>query len=84
MKAAQDCGLIPSKYFFIGDEAFNNGPQFLVPYSGSGISSEKDSFNYHLSALRQCIERAFDVLTKRWGIFGDRELVRTSDGLWYA
>lgn len=45
LKAVQDNGLIPYKYFFVDDEAFNNGPQFLVPYSGSGIGSEKDSFN---------------------------------------
>lgn len=29
----------------------------------------KDSFNYHLSAMRQVIERAFGLLTQRWGIF---------------
>jgi hypothetical protein len=29
LKSTQDSGLLPSKYFFIGDEAFNNGPQFL-------------------------------------------------------
>jgi hypothetical protein len=69
LKATLDEGLLPSKYFFIGDEAFNNCPQFLVPYSGQGIGSEKDAFNYHLSSMRQCIERAFGVLTKRWGVF---------------
>jgi hypothetical protein len=29
----------------------------------------KDSFNYHLSVRRKVIERAFGILTKRWGIF---------------
>lgn len=60
MKQVVDNGLLPAKYFFIGDEAFSNTPQLLVPYSGTGIGTAKDSFNYHLSSI---------VLTKRWGIF---------------
>lgn len=82
LKAVQDNGLIPSKYFFIGDEAFNNGPQFLVPYSGSGIGSEKDSFNYHLSSMRQCINVHLEYLPNDGGYFGDPSPARTDDGLW--
>ena len=33
------------------------------------IGQDKDSFNYHLSVRRQVIERAFGILTRRWGIF---------------
>lgn len=61
--------LLPKKYFFIGDEAFINEDQFLTPYGGRGIGIPKDSFNYHLSVRRQTIERAFGILTKRWGVF---------------
>ena len=45
------------------NEAFINTNQFLV------LDPWKDSFNYHLSSMRQCIERAFGILTKQWGIF---------------
>jgi hypothetical protein len=60
---------LPPQYFFIGDEAFVCENQLLVPWPGRGIGSNKDSFNYHLSARRQVIERAFGMLTRRWGIF---------------
>ena len=69
LKTLLDDGLLPPQYYFIGDEAFTNTAQFLSPHGGTGIGDWKDSFNYHLSAMRQCIERAFGILTKRWGIF---------------
>mmetsp|Transcript_20236 Transcript_20236/g.29052 ORF Transcript_20236/g.29052 Transcript_20236/m.29052 type:complete len:117 (-) Transcript_20236:50-400(-) len=54
---------------YFGDEAFVNTQQFLVPWSGRGLDPWKVSFNYHLSSMRQCIERSFSHLTQRWGIF---------------
>ena len=60
--------LLPEAYFFIGDEAFVCLDQFLVPYSGRSLSTGKDAFNYNLSALRQCVERSFALLTHKWGI----------------
>lgn len=60
---------LPDEYYVIGDEAFVNTNNFLIPWSGRGIGLWKDSFNYHLSSMRQCIERAFGILTQRWGIF---------------
>jgi hypothetical protein len=60
---------LPPQYFIIGDEAFTNTQQFLSPWSGRGLPRYKDSFNYWLSHSRQCIERAFGMLTQRWGIF---------------
>lgn len=60
---------LPSKYFFIGDEAFTNTQQFLSPWPGRGLDRYKDSFNYWLSHSRQCVERSFGMLTKRFGIF---------------
>jgi len=61
-------GLLPSRYYLIGDEAFSCTNQLLTPYSGRNLGVWKDSFNFHLSSMRQCIERSFSVLTQRWGI----------------
>lgn len=59
---------LPAQFFIIGDEAFSTTDQLLTPYGGHGLDAWQDSFNYHLSAMRQCIERAFGLLTNRWGI----------------
>lgn len=69
MKSRLENGDLPFPYYFIGDEAFCCVTQFLVPLSGHSLDEWRDAFNYHLSAMRQCIERAFGVLTGRWGIF---------------
>jgi hypothetical protein len=69
IKRGIDRGLLPTPYYVIGDEAFVNEDQVLVPWSGRGLGPWKDSFNYHLSSARQCIERAFGMLTQRWGVF---------------
>ena len=63
-----DAGLLPAEYFLIGDEAFSTTEYLLSPWPGRGLGRWKDSFNYHLSAERQCIERAFGIFVKRWGI----------------
>lgn len=55
LKRVLDEKLLPKKYYFIGDEAFACGPQMLSPWPGRGIGEWKDSFNYHLSSMRQCI-----------------------------
>lgn len=52
MCAMKHDGLIPSQYYFIGDGAFSNTAQFLVPWSGTGLGPWKDSFNFHLSSMR--------------------------------
>jgi DDE superfamily endonuclease len=64
-----DEGRLPSDFFLIGDEAFSCTNQMLSPYPGTGLLRFEDSFNYHLSKCRQCIERAFGMLVRRWGIF---------------
>lgn len=68
MKKDIDAGRLPKKYYIIGDEAFVCTNQLLVPYSGRQLGKRKDSFNYHLSAMRQVIERSFALLVQRWGI----------------
>jgi hypothetical protein len=62
-------GGLPSKYFFIGDEALTNTQQFLSPRPGRGLDRHKDSFNYWLTHSRQAVECAFGMLTQCWGIF---------------
>ena len=41
----------------------------LTPWSGRGLSLDKDAFNFYLSSMRQCIERSFGLMFARWGIF---------------
>ena len=64
-----ELGMLPPQFYIIGDEAFTCSQQLLTPWGGHGLDEWKDSFNYHLSAMRQCIERAFALLTSKWGIF---------------
>ena len=78
LKERIEDGALPGNYYFIGDEAFVLQNNFLIPWGGTGIGSAKDSFNYHLSARRQVIERAFGILVKRWGIFARPLLVKHS------
>ena len=61
--------MLPSWAYIVLDEAYVNTPQELSPYRGRNLSTYQDSFNYHLSLHRQCIERAFGLLVGRWGIF---------------
>jgi hypothetical protein len=68
LKKWVDDGGLPAQYYLIGDEAFVNTNQFLTPFSGTNIGAAKDCFNYYLSSMRQCIERAFGIYTQRWGI----------------
>lgn len=81
LKKKIDHGALPQRYYFIGDEAFVLGNQFLIPWGGQGIGVAKDSYNYHLSVRRQVIERAFGILVKRWGVFA-RALV-VSHSRWF-
>jgi hypothetical protein len=41
-------------------------------FLGRGLDRYKDSFNYWLSHSRQTIERAFGIMTQRFGIFWRR------------
>ena len=60
---------LPIGFYGVGDEAFVCTDVLLTPWSGRGLSRDKDSFNFFLSAMRQCIERAFGMFVARWGIF---------------
>uniref|UniRef100_A0A1B0D4C0 Uncharacterized protein n=1 Tax=Phlebotomus papatasi TaxID=29031 RepID=A0A1B0D4C0_PHLPP len=60
---------IQMNFFLIGDEAFPISENMLRPYSGSGLSEDKDYFNKKLSGARSCIERSFGLLVNRFRIF---------------
>lgn len=62
----------PKQFFLIGDEAFANTDAIMTPWPGRGIGVAKDAFNYTLSRARTCIERAFGMLVRRWGILWRR------------
>ena len=64
-----DEGLFPPDFYIVSDEALSCTEIVLTPFGGRGLGDWRDSFNYHLSAMRQCIERAFGILVRRWGIF---------------
>lgn len=68
-KDIEELGKLPKQYYIVGDEAFSTTDQLLTPWSGHGLGPWKDSFNYHLSAMRQTIERAFGIFGQRWGVF---------------
>jgi hypothetical protein len=57
LKLLIDQGRWPDGYYVLGDEAFSCMDYFLVPWGGSGLGVANDTFNFHLSARRQTIER---------------------------
>jgi hypothetical protein len=61
-------GDLPANLLLIGDEAFSCTNQTQSPWSGRGLGRFKDSYNFYLSSSRQCVERAFGILVKRWGV----------------
>jgi hypothetical protein len=72
---------LPSSYFGVGDDAFVNSDTLLTPWSGRGLTIFQDSFNYHLSCMRQTIERASGMLIRRWGVF-NRPLINSCSEEW--
>jgi hypothetical protein len=42
MKQYLDDGLLPKKYYVIGDDAYVCTNQFLTPYSGTGLNCWQD------------------------------------------
>ena len=47
---------LPEPFYIVGDEAFTTTSQLLSPWPGKSLGPWKDSFNYHLSCMRQCGE----------------------------
>ena len=59
-------------YWIAGDDAYkgiaNRSRSLLTPFSGRGLSRDKDCFNYYQSLLRMEIECVFGALVHRWGV----------------
>src|SRR3546814_19584132 len=53
---------LPADYYIVDDEAYSATEQFLIPWSGSQLPVDKDSYNYHHSLMRQVIERVALVI----------------------
>jgi hypothetical protein len=62
-------GKLHQDFHIVLDEAYPCTNQELSPYRGRNLPPYEDSFNFHLSQHRQVIERAFGLLTQRFGIF---------------
>jgi len=57
-------------FYIVGDAAYGTNCEYvLCPYKGRAVSLEKDAWNYYQSAHRVSVERAFEQLTTRWGVF---------------
>ena len=57
-------------WWIAGDEAYSITENLITPWPGRNLDLFKDSFNFHFSGgNRNVIERAFGLMTERWGIF---------------
>ena len=57
------------RFCFVGDEAFPLKPNLMRPFPRRELDFGKAIFNGQLSNTRQTVERAFGLLTKKFGIF---------------
>ena len=61
-----------SPYWIAGDDAYkgpaNESSSLLTPFGGTGLSADKDAFNYYQSRLRMAIECCFGSMVHRWGV----------------
>lgn len=58
-----------TKYFFIGDGAFQLSRRMMKPYGGTGLTERERIYNYRISRARRMIESTFGLLTARFRIF---------------
>lgn len=60
---------MPEGYVVIGDAAYEPTERLIPLYYGAKRNNPLyDNFNYYGSRLRQCIERAFGIMVRKWGI----------------
>jgi len=57
-------GKLPDQYFINGDSAYVSSPQMVVPYN----KTAETHFDFLQSSNRMCIECAFGMLIRRWGV----------------
>ena len=56
------------RIYILGDAAYGANELLLVPFKGKNLSLERDAYNFYQSSQRIHIERAFGILTARWGV----------------
>lgn len=56
--------------FLIGDAAYPLSTFLMRPYAGRNLPAMQETFNERLSRARKCIECAFGILVRKFGIFG--------------
>ena len=56
-------------YFFVGDGGFALNRNMLRPFARSNLSVKKSVYNYLFFRARRYVERAFGILSNKWGIF---------------
>jgi hypothetical protein len=67
--------MFPEDTHIVGDKAYPCLPQLITPFRNNGHLNERN-FNYRLSVVRSCIERAFALLKKRCRCLKDNLDVR--------
>ena len=61
------------KWWIAADDAYGATNNIITPWAGRRLDIFQDAFNFHLSGgNRNVIERAFGLLTQRWGILWRR------------
>jgi len=66
-KAIRD-GKLPPQYCVLLDAAYTCTAQELTPWKGRNLTPYQDAWNFLHAAKRQCIEGAFGLLVRCWGI----------------
>ena len=59
---------LPEGYWLVGDGAYDCRPWMIVLFPGRTLTKTRSDFNFYQSRTMITIERAFGVLTARWGI----------------
>jgi hypothetical protein len=57
---------IPPQYHIIGDAAYGNHVNIMVPFKGDNLTPDQERYNTIHSSTRMVIERSFADLKNRW------------------
>jgi hypothetical protein len=74
--------MFPEDTHIVGDKAYPCLPQLITQFRNNGhLNANERNFDYRLSVVRSCIERAFALLKKRCRCLKDNLDVRCIDWL---
>jgi len=69
-KLSQLSERFPRGLYLAGDNAYTSSNTLLTPFTRPNTTtSSRDSFNFHLSQLRNRVEMVFGLLVNKWRIF---------------